>query len=76
MPITVKDLPDLTGTDTQPEPFLYCEACGTHCSANVNDYFCKPADDVFECCGEPMRLVTAKTTYTDWKKPSAKSVPV
>lgn len=69
--ITVTDLPSLTGSGANPTPFLYCEGCGSHYSANADDYFWKPADDVFECCGEPMRLVTAKTVYTDWKKPEA-----
>ena len=71
MPITVKELPDTIGTDIHPRPFLYCEICDGHYSADVGDYFWKPADDVFECCGEPMRLVTSTTTYTDWKKPDA-----
>lgn len=73
--ITVKDLPELQflQDSNDPNPFLFCEVCGGHYSATKGDYFWKDEDEVFECCDEPMRLVTSTITYTDWKKPEKKS---
>lgn len=64
--IRVSDLPNLTGTKrTEPDPFLYCEVCGDHYSANAGDYWAVPKDHVFTCCDEPMRLVREVTQLVD-----------
>jgi hypothetical protein len=69
MPITVKDLPDLIGNDQHPVPFLYCDLCGEHNSADAGDYWDVPADQVFTCCEVEMRLVVEVCHIEDWKKP-------
>jgi hypothetical protein len=61
-----QDLPNLTGTKrTEPDPFLYCEVCRAHYSANAGDYWAVPQDHVFTCCEEPMRLVRQVTRLVD-----------
>lgn len=60
--VQVKDLPDLFGK-RGVRPMLYCELCGAENSADKGDYFNLPPDFVFECCGEPMELVTKHTIY-------------
>lgn len=57
------DLKDQTGM-MGPHPFLYCDNCGQECSANAGDYWDRK-DEVFECCGESMRLVRKIITLVD-----------
>lgn len=64
--ITVHDLKDQTGTP-EPRPFLYCEECGSECSANRGDYFSTPSTFPFFCCNHPMRLVKKIIQYVDVK---------
>jgi hypothetical protein len=44
---------------------LYCECCSSECSATRGDYFQRPLDHTFTCCGEPMRLVRKRVMYED-----------
>jgi DNA replicative helicase MCM subunit Mcm2 (Cdc46/Mcm family) len=78
MGIRVRDLPSMREQQDSNEqnPFLYCGSCGSHYSATREDYFWMTEADEFECCEEPMRLVTMRTEFIDWKKPDARPVPV
>jgi len=60
--VRVKDLKDQIGT-ARPRPLLLCRECGAEYSANAGDYWDSPDEHVFECCGEPMELVTRRTVY-------------
>jgi hypothetical protein len=60
--VTVADLPTRS-TDA----FLLCPKCHAQCSADAGDYWDRPKDHVFKCCGRNMRLVTARTVYEDVK---------
>jgi hypothetical protein len=54
-------------------PILLCVGeCGGEFSATRGDYFQLPADHIFECCDEPMRLVFKRTRYVDAKRASRK----
>lgn len=65
--VRVKDLVAQTGTPF-PRPFLHCAVCGERFSADLGDYFAADPETVLRCCGEPMRLVTAKTVLTEVKR--------
>lgn len=60
--VRVSDLKDQSNTPF-PRPMLYCGACGCECSAHAGDYFPTEANFLFECCGEPMKLVVKHTTH-------------
>lgn len=62
-PITVADLEDQTGTSGRS--ILYCECCGSECSANAGDYFMHSGDYMFECCELPMKLVRKSVVYNE-----------
>lgn len=63
MSVRVQDLTDQTG-NAEPHPILFCECCGGEYSANRSDYsFQYPDVHVFECCDEPMTLVTKQIVY-------------
>ena len=64
--IRAKDLKSLVGTN-EPRPMLLCRKCGETFSAERGDYFAMNPEHTFEHCGSPrnMRLVTARTVYTD-----------
>ncbi len=49
----------------QSKPMLYCSKCGALNSAHPGDYFMLNDNDVFRCCGGPMRLIRKVTTYQD-----------
>jgi hypothetical protein len=65
--VRVKNLPDLTGTNIFPQPFLSCGECGAEYSANSGDYFNYPHEYVFMCCSEPMVLMTKRVVYEEWE---------
>ncbi len=61
--IHVKDLKDQIGMLGQ-RPFLKCFECGAEYSANKADYFDRPDNYVFKCCGKNMALVVKDEIYT------------
>ncbi len=76
-PVTVGDLPAWEQSEERMarsgsryyieprHPSLFCEVCGETYSANPGDYFALPKDHIFECHGEPMRLVMVRTVMED-----------
>jgi len=60
--ITVADLKDQINTP-YPRAFLKCLHCGAEYSANAGDYWDRPLNHVFKCCGRNMRRVTESTVY-------------
>jgi hypothetical protein len=62
--VRVSDLKDQIGTPG-PHPFLYCAICAATYSANKGDYFMHPADYVFTCCEENMKLYTSRMVYEE-----------
>jgi hypothetical protein len=57
--IRVADLKDQTGM-LEPRPILYCDGCGSECSANKSDYCCCSPETAMWCmyCDQPFKLVT------------------
>lgn len=65
--VKVSDLKNQTG-ECGSRPFLLCLECRSESSANASDYFFMSPDEVFECCGTEMRLVTKKVSYVEVTK--------
>lgn len=63
MTVRVRDLKDQTGT--HDNSILYCECCGGEYSANSGDYFLYPANHIFTCCEEEMKLVVKRMVYQE-----------
>jgi hypothetical protein len=57
----------LFGKDLNTRPLLLCDVCGEEASAHAGDYFYMDPSGVFECCEQPMRLVTKHVTYRAWR---------
>jgi hypothetical protein len=75
-PVHVSDLADQIINQSRRGELLLCQVCGSESSANKADYCflsesgLRPMSDdfIFQCCGEPLQLVTKRIVYDPVKE--------